>query len=186
MMGDSSHKSTLDELYELAAPTSGYFTRAQLPNRLKYALQYHERQGRLEKVERGIYRLVHAAPTEDEQYIVAYLWSSGLGVISEESALSIHELSDVLPSTTVLTLEGETSLTPPQGVRLVRRATRYPSDGVTWYGPVRVTTPWQTLLDLALRGMEPRTFEQAVEQAMSRRLVAQDAWKRLMLAVVDK
>jgi len=57
---------------------------------------------------------------------------------------------------------------------------------VTWHGAVRVTTPWQTLLDLARRGMEPKTFEQAVEQAISRGLVGADVWKRLMLAVVDR
>lgn len=180
------HKSTLDELYELAGSTAGYFTRAQLPERLKYALQYHERQGRLEKVGRGVYRLVHAPPSEDEQYIVAYLWSNGRGVISEESALSIHELTDVLPPTTALTLEEETNQAPPPGVRLVRRTAPYPPDAVTWHGAVRVTTPWQTLVDLARRGMEPRTFEQAVEQAISRGLVPADAWKRLMLAAVDK
>ena len=119
------HKTTLDRLYEVAAATSGYFTRAQLPVELQYALQYHERQGRVEKVGRGIYRLVNLPPSEDEQYLVASLWSNGRGVISEESALSIHELSDVLPSATVLTFEGETSQTPPPGVRLVLRPEGY-------------------------------------------------------------
>jgi len=181
-----SHKTAFDRIQEIAAVADGYFARGQLPQKLKYAIQYHERQGRIERVERGIYRLTRFPLSDDEQYIVASLWYDGRGVISEESALAVHQLSDVLPIATVVTVEGETGQTPPAGVRLVTRPTPYPEGATTRHGAFRITTPWQTLVDLAVRGMDPGLFAQAVEQALERRLVPRDAWRKLALAAVDR
>ena len=185
-VSSKKHRTRFDGILEAAARNKGYFARAQLDPKLHAAIPYHESEGRIQRLARGIYRVVQYPVHEDEDYVIAHLWSSGRGVIVDESALSLHRISDVLPPTISLALPYATRQTPPSGIQLVSKDTPYPPEAVTWHDLVQVTTPWQTLLDLARRGVDPHLFEQAVMEATNRNLLPDDAWRRLLLAVVDR
>lgn len=50
--------------------------------------------GRVVRVRRGIYRLVHFPAGEHEELVAAWLWSEPAGVVSHQTALALHGLSD--------------------------------------------------------------------------------------------
>ncbi|QDG52087.1 hypothetical protein FIV42_15450 [Persicimonas caeni] len=142
---------------------------------------HHESKGRLERVLPGIYRLEHFPMSEHEELIVAYLWSRQRGVISHQTALSLHDLSDVLPRAVDITLPVEEPLPPkepPSWLRLHRADV--PDEERQWYHSVPVTTPVRTILDLAVAGFNPELFRQALDEAQERGLVPQDFERRII------
>lgn len=164
----------LDKLAEVAKYQKGYIATYQL-DVSGQLLRHHEQANRLERVMRGIYRLTHFPAEEDEQLVVAYLWSKEQGTISHESALSVHDLSDALPKKIHLTL--------PEDQRRVRRKTPewlelhfadIPDDDKDWYDVVPVTRPDRTLVDVAIDRIELDLLRQAVEEAKERRMVDAD------------
>ena len=95
-----------DQLWEIAAAQMGYFTVAQADKAgfSRPLLQYHLQSGKLERSGRGVLRLSRFPPGDHEDLMPLWLWANGEGVFSHETALSLHELSDVLPSTWRMTV----------------------------------------------------------------------------------
>jgi len=63
------------------------------------ALVMMERRESVERVSRGVYRLVHFPVGPLSQYMEASLWPAGpMGIISHESALALYNISDVNPN----------------------------------------------------------------------------------------
>jgi predicted transcriptional regulator of viral defense system len=163
-----------DRLFETAASQSGYFTTRQAAEAgySTHLLRKHMHAGRMTRPQRGIYRLVHFPAGEHEELVTAWLWSEQAGVVSHQTALSLHELSDVLPAQVHLTL--------PEAWR--RRRFRVPAGIVlhhadvdaeerSWFGPTPVTSPGRTLSDCAKSGVSPELLRHAAQQALRRGLV---------------
>jgi predicted transcriptional regulator of viral defense system len=168
-------KPTWDRLYEIAGTQSGHFTTRQAAD-AGYSPQLllkHIRAGRVVRIRRGIYRLVHFPPGEHEEMVVAWLWFERGGVFSHQTALSLHGLSDVLPKQVHLTLPAEWRLRRfriPKGV--VLHHANIPAKERVWFGPVPVTSPARTLTDCAREPVSPELLRQATQQAVRRGLVA--------------
>ena len=168
---------TWDALYELASGQEGHFTSKQAASAGYYPqlLQKHMHAGRVRHVQRGIYRLVHFPAGDHEDLVIAWLWSEHAGVFSHQTALSLHELSDVLPAQRHLTLPASwrrRRLRVPRGVTL-----HYADISETdraWSGPVPATNALRTLRDCAESGLSPELLRQAAVQALRRGLVARD------------
>jgi predicted transcriptional regulator of viral defense system len=163
-----------DRLFELAAGQSGYFTTRQAAEAgySTHLLRKHIHAGRVTRPQRGIYRLVHFPVGEHEELVTAWLWSQQAGVVSHQTALSLHGLSDALPA--------EVHLTLPEAWR--RRRFRVPAGVVlhhadvapekrSWFGPVPTTSASRTLRDCAQSGLSPELLRQAAQQALRRGLV---------------
>ena len=70
-----------DRLFELAASQAGHFTTQQAAG-VGYSAQllvHHAVVGRLRRVRRGVYRLVHFPLTEHEDLAALWLWSEQAG-----------------------------------------------------------------------------------------------------------
>ena len=166
-----------DQLYELAQSQSGLFTSSQA-RELGYSPQlllHHQQAGRLVRVQRGIYRLVHFPAGEHEDLVAAWLWSQRAGVVSHLTALALHELSDALPSHLHLTLPEAwraRRLRVPPGVRI--HHAELPDGERTWLGPLPVTTPARTLNDCAREGISPELLGAATREALRRGLAFAD------------
>jgi len=171
-----------DDLFDLAASQDGLFSTSQAAEAgySPQLLQKHLRAGRVRRVRRGVYRLVHFPPAEHEDLAVVWLWSDRAGVFSHETALSLHGLSDVLPARVHLTVPSDWSrrrLRVPQGVVLAYADV--PKIDRTWVGPVQVTAVRRTLADCLAAGVAPDLVQQAIEQAADRGLVAKAELARL-------
>ena len=173
-MDEALRRPDWNRLFETAAAQEGLFTTKQAMDAgySHQLLVHHVHTGRIIRVRRGIYRLVHFPAGEHEELVTAWLWSELKGVVSHQSALGLHGLSDALPAHVHLTL--------PAAWR--RRRFRVPSDIVvhhadvpsedrSWFGPVPVTSPRRSLNDSAKAGFSPDLLRQAARQALQRGLV---------------
>jgi predicted transcriptional regulator of viral defense system len=174
MTTPAAQRPDWDRLFETASEQSGYVTTRQAAEAgySTHLLRKHILAARVTRHQRGIYRLVHFPIGEHEELVTAWLWSEQAGVISHQSALSLHGLSDVLPALVHLTL--------PEAWR--RRRLRVPADVVlhycdvapeerSWMGPVPATSVGRTLSDCAKSGLSPDLLRQAAHQALRRGLV---------------
>ncbi|HUH03951.1 MAG TPA: type IV toxin-antitoxin system AbiEi family antitoxin domain-containing protein, partial [Kofleriaceae bacterium] len=166
-----------DRLYETAGAQDGYFTTQQAAN-AGYSPQLllkHIRAGRIARERRGIYRLVHFPAGEHEELAVVWLWSQHAGVFSHQTALSLHALSDVLPSQIHLTLPPEwrhRRFRLPPGVVVHHAAV--PHDDRVWFASVPATSARRTLEDCAMAGVSPELLRESAQQALRRGLVVSD------------
>ena len=171
-----------NRLFETAATQEGYFTTSQA-DEVGYSPQLlakYLQNGRVVRARRGIYRLVHFPPGEHEDLVTAWLWSERKGVLSHETALSLHGLSDALPARIHLTLPAAWArrrFRVPEGVVLhhadVSERER------TWVGSVPVTSPRRTLVDARHANLSPELVDQAIRQAVARGLIAKKDAARL-------
>lgn len=172
-------------LYEAAATQSGHVT-AQQAAEAGYSpqlLQKYLASGRIIRIRRGIYRLVHFPSSDLEDLVVYWLWSERAGVFSHETALFLHELSDVLPDITTLTVPNAWSrrrLRVPKGLQL--RYADIPPTGRTWHGPVPVTTPLRTLYDVRADDVSPEHVERAMQDGLGRGLFSDEEVQSFLAA----
>ncbi|HEY4014324.1 MAG TPA: type IV toxin-antitoxin system AbiEi family antitoxin domain-containing protein [Polyangiaceae bacterium] len=171
--GPSKHPDW-DRLYEVASAQEGLFTTQQAADAgySPQLLVHHVSGGRVVRVRRGIYRLVHFPAGEHEDLVSVWLWSEQAGVFSHQTALSLHQLSDTLPARIHLTLPGawrSRRLRVPGGV--VLHHADVPKQERTWFGPVPITSVNRTLNDCARDGLSPDLLQQAANQALRRGLV---------------
>lgn len=163
-----------DRLFEVAAAQSGHFTtqQAAAAGYSTHLLRKHIHAGRVIRSQRGIYRLVHFPAAEHEELVTAWLWSEQSGVISHQTALSLHGLSDALPAQVHLTLPEAwrgRRFRVPFGV--VLHYADVAPDERSWFGPVPGTSAGRTLADCAKSGLSPELLQQAARQAIRRGLV---------------
>jgi predicted transcriptional regulator of viral defense system len=163
-----------NRLFETAVGQEGLFTTKQAAEAgySPQLLVHYVHIGRALRMRHGIYRLVHFPAGEHEELVVAWLWSGLVGVVSHQTALALHGLSDALPAHIHLTL--------PDAWR--RRRFRVPADVVlhhadvppedrAWFGAVPTTDPRRSLNDCARDGFSPELLRQAAQQALQRGLV---------------
>ena len=162
-----------NQLYATAAAQEGHFTTAQAAaaGYSPQLLVKYLRNGRVQRVRRGVYRLVHFPPGDNEDLVIIWLWSGGVGVFSHETALMLHQLSDALPAKvhlTVPTTWKTRRLRVPPGV--VLHYQDLASDDRTWAGAVLVTSASRTMIDCAAAKVSPDLVRQAIDQGTERGL----------------
>src|SRR5438105_4653805 len=162
-------RSTRDasrKLFAVAVEQGGYFT-AKQAREAGYAyphLDYHVSRANFTRVGHGLYRLPELPPAEQDDLIRLALWSRNRedqpqAVVSHESALVLHELSELLPAQIHLTVPPGFRKNAPEGCVLHRDALP-PSDVEERQG-FRVTSPLRTLLDVARGGVSQEQLEKA-------------------------
>ena len=174
-----SQNDSYTRLNEVAEAQQGYFTAKQAVE-AGYADNthpYHVRIGHWIRHCRGIYRLVHYPLPEDGEMLGWYLWSRNRaqvpqGAYSHETALSLHELSDVMPAKLHLTVPpGFRRSSPIPKVLVLHRAPLDQKDVQTIRG-LRVTRPFPTILMLVREGNLGRDLvEQALAEGRRRGLI---------------
>ena len=163
-----------DRLFETAAAQEGLFTTQQAAEAgySPQLLVHHIHGGRALRLRRGIYRLVHFPAGEHEELVAAWLWSDRKGVISHQTALALHGLSDVLPAHLHLTLPAawqRRRFRVPAGVIL--HFADVPKKDRSWFGAAPTTNPRRTVNDCARDGLSPELLRHAAQQALRRGLV---------------
>jgi predicted transcriptional regulator of viral defense system len=172
----SGYRPDRDALYDFAASQAGYFSIGQAHDAgfSKQLLQFYLRDGRIERAGRGIFRLRHFPSTFGQEDLVpVWLWTGQVGVFSHETALSLHQLSDALPSkhhVTVPLAWRARRLRTPRGVIL--HYADLSANEREWSGPVPVTTPLRTIEDAVRYRLDANWVIQATQQGVRRGLFA--------------
>ena len=179
-------KDSYRKLWLVADQQGGFFTARQAVESgfADNTHPYHVRTGNWVREWRGVYRLAHYPMNENAQLVLWSLWSRNQqgriqGVYSHCTALSIYELSDIMPAKLEMTV-------PPH----FRRRSSIPSLLVLHRGIVpeceimlrsgyAVTTPVRTVLDIIQNGSVSRDIMvQAVHEARKRGLITVSEYKR--------
>lgn len=168
-------------LHALAFQQAGYFTAAQaLEVGYSYQAQkYHADAGNWTRVDRALFRLPEWPPDPDDVYVRWTLWSDGRGVVSHDSALAVHGLSDVDPIRVHLTVPpgfGAVDSMLALHVGQVDEADREQRRGWT------VTTPLRTLVDAAASDLSQEQVDRATADAIRAGLTTR---RRLLRASGD-
>jgi predicted transcriptional regulator of viral defense system len=168
-MSDIQHPDAI-ALNQVSYGQDGYFTARQAREAgfSPQLLAHHVRSGRYEHIRRGLYRLRGYPGSSHEEVREKWL-SVGAerAVVSHESALDLHELSDVIPNSVHLLVDrDDRGIRRRQGVTLhTTTEPLEPSEVVSRAG-IRVTDPVRSILDAAGAGTAPEQIEMAVRQAL--------------------
>jgi predicted transcriptional regulator of viral defense system len=172
-------KEAAKRLYEIAEDQQGFFTtkQAKAAGFAENTHPYHVRAGNWIREHRGIYRLVSFPRGERPDLMIWSLWSRNReevaqGVYSHQTALSLHDLSDVMPAKLHMTVP-----------RSFRRNSEIPRVLVLHFADLlqgdigavdgaRVTSPMRTIVDLLEGGeLPPATVRQALREGVRRGLI---------------
>lgn len=166
--------ATYRALYDIAEDQMGYVTTGQAGTVgvSPMALVMMTRRGALERVSRGVYRLVDFPVQPLAQYMQATLWPYGRrGVLSHETALSLHELSDVDPAKVHITVPADFRVQRAVPGYLIVHRGDLPSEDVTRLDGMPITTPARTIRDCIRAHLGPALLTQAIDQARASGLV---------------
>jgi predicted transcriptional regulator of viral defense system len=172
-------KEAAKRLYEIAEDQEGFFTtkQAKAAGFAENTHPYHVQARNWIREHRGIYRLCSFPRAERPDLMLWSLWSRNRGEVaqgaySHQTALSLHNLSDVMPA--------KLHMTVPKNFRrnseiprvlVLHFADLPPSDMGAVHG-VRVTKAMRTILDLLDSGEVPlATLRQALREGLRRGLI---------------
>jgi len=162
-------------LHRRAYSQDGYFTSAQA-HEFGFSRQlvaHHMRSGRYERVRRGLYRLTGFPGSSSEEVRAKWMAvGTDRALVSHESALELHGLSDVFPTAVhLLVARSDRGVKPPAGVVVHTTNTPWAPGEVTTIDGIRTTSPSRAILDAATAGTAPEQIEMAVGQALDQGLV---------------
>jgi predicted transcriptional regulator of viral defense system len=165
--------SPWQSLFKLAATQEGLFSARQATKAgcSQQLLAKYLTSGRIERVQRALYRIVDFPAGEHEGLMAVWLWSRNEGVFSHETALFLHTLSDALPIRAHITLPAgwKPRVHIPEDVAIYRADLA--GGDRTWVGPLPVTSVRRTLSDCLHASVAPELVAQASVQAAERGLI---------------
>lgn len=168
-----------NNLFEIADRQQGFFTAKQAEEcgYLRPNFQLRLESGDWTQEGRGIYRLGRYPVTERPELVLWSLWSRNRqdipqGIWSHETALDIHELSDVMPSKMHMTVPSNfrKSAEIPKVLCLYRA--KLEKGVIQEQQGYKVTQPLKSIVDCILKGtVADNLISQALHQALERGLV---------------
>lgn len=172
----ASSRESFKQLLEFAEAQGGFFTAKQAKEAGfdERNHPYHVRVGNWVREHRGIYRLAYFPLPERPDLILWSLWSRDRrdipqGVYSHQTALAIHDLSDLMPAKLHMTVPKDFRRNSEIPGTLMLHWADLPAKGVEERHGYRVTRPMQTLIDLLVDGNLPRDIlQQALREGLQR------------------
>jgi predicted transcriptional regulator of viral defense system len=155
-------------LYNLAEDQMGYVTTAHAAavGVRPMTLVMMTKRGALERVSRGVYRLVDFPVQPLTQYMQATLWPyERPGVLSHATALSLYELSDADPAKVHITIPADFRVQRQIPEYLVVHRGELAREDVTRLEGMPITTPARTIRDCIEAHLGPALLNQAIDEA---------------------
>jgi predicted transcriptional regulator of viral defense system len=174
-------------LFEVASEQHGYFVRGQAEacGFSRQLIRHHTNSSTFLRIYRGVYRLKDYPAFPREEVVAAWLAvGKDVAVVSHESALDLHDLSDVIPNAVHLTvLRSMRNLPKLPGVKIHTTTREFAAGDVVTREGMRVTSVERTIVDSADWGTGSEQIEMAVRQAFRRGVTSP---KRLETAVAKR
>ena len=172
-----SSKDSEARLFAVAETQGGFFTAKQAEDagfdRTHHA--YHVRTGNWVREHRGVYRLSRFPTPERPDLILWSLWSrnrddQAQGIYSHQTALSIYDLSDVMPANLHMTVPRSFRRNAEIPPILILHYDHLSADEVQEREGYRVTSPIRTILDVR-HEVSDELLSQAFNEAKTRGLI---------------
>jgi predicted transcriptional regulator of viral defense system len=166
-------------LYEIAEDQQGFFTtkQAKAAGFAENTHPYHVQAGNWIREHRGIYRLASFPRGERPDLMLWSLWSrnrgeAAQGVYSHQTALSLHDLSDIMPAKLHMIVPKTFRRNSEIPRVVVLHFADLPQSDIGASHGVRVTKPMRTILDLLEGGdVPPVVLLQALREGLRRGLI---------------
>ena len=174
-----ARREAAKRLYEIAEGQQGFFTtkQAKAAGFAENTHPYHVQAGNWIREHRGIYRLASFPRGERPDLTLWSLWSrnrgeSVQGVYSHQTALSLHDLSDVMPAKLHMIVPTSFRRNSEIPRVLVLHLADLPKSDIGVAHGVRVTRPMRTILDVLAAGEVPlAVLRQALLEGLRRGLI---------------
>jgi predicted transcriptional regulator of viral defense system len=166
-------KPDYDQLYEIAEGQAGNFTANQARS-VGFSwerLSGNVKTGKFKRIAHGIYRLSHFPGSPYEDLFVALLRTGPASVISHESALSVYDLSEVLPGDNHVIIP-RTGSRRREGIKL--HTNRLAQNEITNREGLRVTTVERTIADVTSAGLPEDQVHTAIVDAIQSGLTTRE------------
>jgi predicted transcriptional regulator of viral defense system len=166
-------------LYEIAQDQQGFFTtkQAKAAGFAENTHPYHVQAGNWIREHRGIYRLASFPRGERPDLMLWSLWSrnrgeAAQGVYSHQTALSLHNLSDIMPAKLHMIVPKTFRRNSEIPRVIVLHFADLPQSDIGAAHGVRVTKPMRTILDLLEDGeVPPAVLRRALREGLRRGLI---------------
>jgi len=182
----AKNRRYVDTLYPIAEAQLGYFTAAQAREADLHpaVLAQLAKRDVLERVSRGVYRLRRYPSTPLDSLMEAVLWpqvksGSPAGVISHESALAFHGMSDVSPSKIHVTVPADARIRRDIPSHIAIHHATLRSDEVRRVEAIPVTTPERSLRDAAASHIGRALLRQGIDDGVRSGVLTADQARRL-------
>jgi hypothetical protein len=161
----------LDRMSDASRLRDGYLTRADARAAgasdpiFEALLSEHK----IEPVASNVFRLTHFPHSDHEDLLTVWIQTDREGVLSHDTALLLHELSDVNPRRRHITVPpgwepGDHRL----DANVVLHQGNVGEDEKRWLGPVPYTAPLRTLHDCIASHLSPELIDQAIAEGLRR------------------
>lgn len=187
----NGRKEAAKRLYEVAEVQQGFFTtkQAKAAGFAENTHPYHVQTGNWIREHRGIYRLASFPRSERPDLMLWSIWSrnrgeAAQGVYSHQTALSLHDLSDMMPAKLHMTVPRTFRRNSEIPRVLVLHFADVPERDIGTAHGVPVTKALQTVIDVLEGGeVPPAVLRQALREGLRRGLIRRseiaEARKRL-------
>lgn len=166
----SDRRDLRRQLFGLAAQQAGYFTAAQAKE-IGYSYQaqaHHVQAGNWVRIDRGLFRLAEWVPGIHDDLVRWTLWSKDRGVVSHETALSVHGIGEFESAKVHL-------IVPPSfkmnDEAVLLHHSELSDDDVLTETGFRVTTALRSLIDVAAASPDQDQLARAIDDAREKGLV---------------
>ncbi|MBP9128461.1 MAG: hypothetical protein KBG07_06805 [Elusimicrobia bacterium] len=173
-------KTSEDRLFAVASLQQGFFTskQARAAGFVYSSHSYHVKRGNWVREHWGIYRLTRFAAADRPDLVLWSLWSRdrkkdvAQGVYSHQTALTLYELSDVMPSKLHMTVPRNFHRGDKIPDVLVLHKAKLHQNDIDVRAGYQVTKPLRTLADLMDGGsLSKDHLNQSVTDALQRGLI---------------
>jgi len=185
-------RSRMNELVEIAEGNDGLLTSKQARNAgiLDSVLVRLARRGRLERMTRGVYRIVHYPQVRNSQYREAILWAeSSQGpketTLSHETALAVYGISDANPSQVHITVPKSARLRRKRPTWIAIHRDNLMATDLALHEGLRVTSVARTVADVLYSSGRTEFVRQAIKDAKRAGLIAASEAARLKRQYFD-
>jgi predicted transcriptional regulator of viral defense system len=183
----SNITKSYQKLFQTVSLQDGYFTTKQAIDAgyKTNTHSYHIKTGNWIREHRGIYRLKNYPSGERPDLMLWYLWSrnrneEAQGVYSHETALAIHDISDVNPDKLHMTVPKNFRRNSVKPDIIELHLSTLKSNEVDYIHGVRVTKPLKTIVDIIKdENLTDDLIKQAVVEATNKGMISKDALEKI-------
>lgn len=183
----SNNTKSYQKLFQTVSLQDGYFTTKQAIDAgyKTNTHSYHIKTGNWIREHRGIYRLKNYPSGERPDLMLWYLWSrnrneEAQGVYSHETALAIHDISDVNPDKLHMTVPKNFRRNSAKPDIIELHLSTLKSNEVDYIHGVRVTKPLKTIVDIIKdENLTDDLIKQAVVEATNKGMISKDALEKI-------